>query len=101
MLAGGGVKHAVHKQRSRLQIEIRPRAEILGLEPPRDLQGVEVGAADLIERRVAGRAKIATPCPPFTVGGAILGASNGGGQKDESDGRADHRASGSGRNWTL
>jgi hypothetical protein len=68
MLAGGGVEHAIDEQRRRLEVEVGPRAEIISLESPCDLQGVEIGAVDLIEWCVAGRAKIAAPRPPFTVG---------------------------------
>ena len=74
VLAGCGVQHAVDHQRRGLQIEVGPLAEIVGLEAPGDLQRVEVGGVDLIERRVARRAKIAAPGPPLAVAGAALGS---------------------------
>src|SRR5688572_25863685 len=85
--AGGGVEHAVHEQGSGLEIEIGTRAEIIRLEPPRHLERLEVGAVDLIERRVAGGTEIAAPRAPFTVGSAVLRADYGRrGNNESSDG---------------
>jgi hypothetical protein len=50
--AGGGVEHAADGERRPFQLELRARAEIIGLEAPRDLELVEVRRVDLIERRV-------------------------------------------------
>ena len=72
MLAGGGVEHAADHQRRGLHVEVGTRAEVVGLEPPGDLQRVEVRGVDLIERRVAGDAEIAAPRAPLAVGRAVL-----------------------------
>src|SRR5215213_11112247 len=65
--AGRQVEPAVDHQRAGLEIEVGPRPEVVGLEPPGDLERVEVGRVDLIERRVARGAEIAGPRPPFSV----------------------------------
>jgi hypothetical protein len=48
---GGRVQHAVDHERRRLELELGRWAEVLGLEPPGNFEIVEVGRADLIERR--------------------------------------------------
>src|SRR6185295_5885948 len=50
--AGGRVEDAVRHQRRRLELEFRPRAERVGLEPPGDLELVEVVLVDLVERGI-------------------------------------------------
>jgi hypothetical protein len=47
-------------------------AETVGLETPRDLQLVEVGGVDLIERRVAGECQVGAVARPFAVAGRRL-----------------------------
>ena len=59
-------------QRRRLEVELRPRAERVGLEPPGDFELVEVVRVDLIERRVARVAEIAAVGPPLAVRRAVL-----------------------------
>ena len=70
--AGRREDPAVDHQRRRLEVVFRPRAQAVGLEPPRDLEVVEVVAVDLVERRVAGVAEIAAIGRPFAVARAGL-----------------------------
>ena len=70
--SGGRIEHAVDHERRRLQIEVRPGAEDVGLEAPRDLQLAEVGGIDLIERRVARASEVASIGAPLAVGRARL-----------------------------
>jgi hypothetical protein len=51
--AGGRVDDAVDHQRCPLKVELGTRAERVGLEPPRDLELVEVLLRDLIQRRIS------------------------------------------------
>ena len=64
MLADGRVEHAVDHQRRGLEVEVGPRAHAVRAEAPGNLQLAEVRRGDLIERRVARDAEIATPVPP-------------------------------------
>jgi hypothetical protein len=91
--------------------EVRAGAEAVGLESPRDLQRVEVRGVDLIERRIAGDAKIAAPRAPLAVSRSLLGVETNAKRKRETyerlsrrsakrEGGRDHFANGSGRNCT-
>ena len=53
------VDDAVDHQRRRLKVVFAVRAEIVGLEAPRDLEPAEVARVDLVERRVARVAEVA------------------------------------------
>src|SRR6185503_9663440 len=58
-------------QRSGFEVELGPRTEVLGLEPPRDLELVEIVRVDLVERGVPGVGEIAAvgrPLPVFRAG---------------------------------
>ena len=70
--AGGRVDGALDHQRRGLELELGPRTETIGLEPPRDVEGAEVGGVDLGERRVSGMPQIAAVATPLAVGGAGL-----------------------------
>src|SRR6185436_14024131 len=48
----GREDHAVHHQRGAFQLELRPRAEIVGLKTPCDFELGEIGGVDLVERAV-------------------------------------------------
>ena len=48
--AGGRVDPSADHQRRRLEVELRPRSEVVGLEPPGHFEFVEVVLVDLIER---------------------------------------------------
>ena len=48
----GRVQNSLDHQRRRLQIGFRTRTEVVGLEPPGDLQLIEIAPVDLIERRI-------------------------------------------------
>ena len=65
--AGGGVEDAVRHQRRAFQVVFGARAEVLGLEMPREFELIEVRGVDLIERRVAGVAGVAAVAAPFAV----------------------------------
>src|SRR5439155_15282879 len=60
-----GVDDAVDHQRRSLIIELGPRPERIGLEPPRDFECAEVLFVDLIEWRIASAGEIAAVCGPF------------------------------------
>ena len=62
-----GVDDAVRHQRRALQLKFGPRSQVLGLEPPGDLEVVEVARVDLIERRVPGVAEVSAVGPPFAL----------------------------------
>src|SRR5262249_32495034 len=47
------VDRAVDRERRPFELELGSRAEVVGLEPPRDFELIEVAGVDLIERRVA------------------------------------------------
>ena len=49
--AGRRKQPAVDHQRRRLEVEFRPRPEVVGLESPGDLELAEVAGVDLVERR--------------------------------------------------
>ena len=65
--ADRGVEHAVDHQRRRLEIEVRPDAEDIGLEPPGDLQLAEVLGVDLIVRHIASASQIAAVGAPLAA----------------------------------
>ena len=80
--AGGEVQHPVHHERRRLEVVVGTRAEVIGLEPPCDLERAEVLRVDLIEGCVARGAQVAGPRPPFAAGCTALGR--------EADRRGEH-----------
>jgi len=65
----GRVEHAVYHERRAFELELGPRAEVVGLEAPCDFQLVEVLGVDLIERRVSRPCKITSVVRPFSVPG--------------------------------
>ena len=65
--APNGIDHTLRHQRRRLEIELGPRTEVLGLEPPRDLQLAEVAWVDLIERRIPRVREIAAIGRPLAA----------------------------------
>ncbi len=82
--ARGGVEHAVRHERRDAVVELRSRAEVVGLPAPRDSQLADVGAVDLIQRRIAGAAhdrhdcsshcvkcRLPSPLPAPSAGGLV------------------------------
>ena len=65
--AGGRVEPATDHQRRRLEVELGPRSEVVGLEPPRHLEVVEVVLVDLIERLVARARQIGAVGAPLAA----------------------------------
>ena len=65
--AGGRVEHALDRERRAFELVLGARAEVVGLEAPRDLELVEVGGVDLIERRVPGAAHVGRVVGPVAV----------------------------------
>src|SRR5207237_9704575 len=65
--AAGGVEDAFDRQRRPFELELGTRSEIVGLEPPRDLELIEVAGVDLIERRVAGAVDVGRVVRPVAV----------------------------------
>src|SRR5262249_45471282 len=84
---GGRLGDAFDHQRRPLELVLGTRGEAVGLEPPRDLERVEVRGVDLIERRVAGVADVATVAAPLAVPRAGLS----GDLRDETDADARSR----------
>ncbi len=70
-VAAGGIDHAVDHQRRALQLELRPAAEIIGLEAPGDFQFAEIRRIDLVERPVMRASQIRAIGRPFGVFGAL------------------------------
>ena len=66
--AAGGVEHAVDRERRAFQLVLGARPEDVGLETPRDLERIEVGGVDLIERRVFGAADVRGVMRPVARG---------------------------------
>ena len=64
---GGRVEHAPDRERGAFELVLGARAEVVGLEAPRDLELVEVGGVDLIERRVPGAAHVGRVVGPVAV----------------------------------
>jgi hypothetical protein len=81
------VEYAVDHKRRRLKVEVGPRAEDVGLEAPCDLKLAEIGAVDLVERRVAGAAEISPVGSPFTVFGSRLALHGRGSPRQREDER--------------
>ena len=65
--AGGRIDDAVDRERRAFELELGARAEIVGLEPPRHFEVVEVLGGDLRERRVARAARVAGVTRPVAV----------------------------------
>ena len=72
--ARGRIQHAVGHHRRRLEHELGPRPEMIGLEAPRDGELAEIRRVDLIERRIARVPRVAAVGAPFTVERAGLAA---------------------------
>ena len=70
--AGRRVEHALHHERRAFELVLRERPEVVGLEPPRDLELAEVRGVDLIERRVTAPGEIRRVVRPLAVPGARL-----------------------------
>src|SRR4030095_5796522 len=68
--AGGRIQHALDHDRRAFEFRFGTRTEVIGLESPRDFELAEVGAINLIERRVLRAAEIRGVHRPL----AILGA---------------------------
>src|SRR4029077_14524731 len=85
--SAGRIDNALDHQRRRLELEFRTRPEAVGLEPPRDLERVEVRGVDLIERRVARVTDVAAVAAPLAVARAGLS----GKPRDETDAQARRR----------
>ncbi len=75
--AGRRVEHALHHQRRAFELELGERAEVVGLEPPGDLELAEVRAVDLIQRGVAAAGEIGGVVRPLAVLRARLPACRG------------------------
>ena len=91
--AGGRVEHALHHERRAFELVLGERSEVVGLEAPRHFELAEVGAVDLIERRVAAAVQIGAVVRPFAVPGARQARGGGlarecGGRKPPGDGNA-------------
>ena len=78
--AGLRVHDAVHHERRHLHVVVGPHAVVVGLEPPRDAQVLDVVFVDLVERGVLRAAGLAGIRPPFAVRRAVLR-----GQRDDGD----------------
>ena len=68
--AGRRVDHPLDHHRRAFELGLGARAEVVGLEPPRDFHLAEVGGVDLIERRVLAAAQIGGVHRPLAVLGA-------------------------------
>ena len=65
--AGRRVEHAANRERRALELELRTRAEVVGLEAPRHFHLVEVRRGDLIERHVLRAADVGGVVRPVAV----------------------------------
>ncbi len=65
--SGGEVQDALRHQRRRLEVELRARTHVGGVEAPCDLQFAEVLGVNLIERRISRARQIAAVGEPFAV----------------------------------
>ncbi len=65
--AGGREEDATRHQRRSLEIELGSRAQVLGLEPPGNLQLAEIVGTDLIQRRVPRVGEIGAIRRPLAV----------------------------------
>jgi len=66
----GRIQHAVDHERRGLEPKLGHWTKVVGLEPPGDLQVVEVVRGDLVERRVAGVTQVAAVGGPLAAAGA-------------------------------
>ncbi len=67
------VQRAVDHERRGLEPIFWHRTEVVGLEPPGDLQVGEIVRGDLVERRIARMTQVASVGGPLAGGGARLG----------------------------
>ena len=65
--AAGRVENAFDRERRAFELVLGPRAQVVGLEPPRDLELVEVARVDLVERRVARAVHVGRVVRPVAV----------------------------------
>src|ERR1700690_3796523 len=65
--SGGGINHAVGHERRSLEVEFRTRAQVVRFESPGDLELAEIGAGDLVERRVVCVPEISAVGAPLAV----------------------------------
>jgi hypothetical protein len=65
--AGSGIHHAVDHQGRSFELVLEAGAEVVGLEPPRHFQLVEVRRIDLIERHVPAARDVSVVGRPLTT----------------------------------
>src|SRR6185503_707098 len=65
--AAGRVNRALDHQRRAFELVFRARTEIVGLEPPRHFEAIEVRCVDLVERRVLAAAEIRGVKGPLAI----------------------------------
>ena len=70
--AGGRVDDAVDHQRRRFELVLGSWAQVVGLEPPGDIEFAEVARVDLIERRIPRVAQVGAVGRPLAISGARL-----------------------------
>ena len=92
--AGGGVDDPADHQRRRLEVVLGLGAEVVGLQPPHQLELLEVAAIDLIERRVARVRLVAAVVAPLSALGAGLPPGRRRGQQGRGDETRDAPAPG-------
>ncbi len=67
-----GVEDPIHHERCRLELVLRERAEVVGLEGPGNLKLIEIRSVNLRERRIACVPEVAAVGGPFSVLGPGL-----------------------------
>ncbi len=90
--AAGGVENPLDRQRRPFEFVLGARAEVVGLEPPGDLELVEVRSVDLVERRVTGALHVGGVVGPVAVpgGGLARGLPREPGVKPAQSGANEH-----------
>ena len=78
------VHDAVHHERRHLHVVVGTHAVVVGLEPPRDAQVLDVVFVDLVERGVFRAARFAGVRPPFAVRRAVLRGQRGDGDDEQT-----------------
>src|SRR5258705_12362408 len=63
----GGIEHAFDGERCSLELVLGARAEVVGLEAPRDFELAEVARVDLIERRESRATHVGREVGPVAV----------------------------------
>src|SRR3982074_2827402 len=91
----GRVQNALDRQRCAFELVLGARPEVVGLEPPRHLELVEVRSVDLIERRVARAVHVGGVVGPVAVPGRRLAGGlpgeAGAKQREAGDGHDERR----------